>query len=233
MANSGPEIFFAASALAPMAVGDRHPRAVALDNQPQRLPCPLDDEKHEIGQFFLDPRGLVFSDPRQQLLCGHKVAATCSGDHAADRFDDRRVGAFEFPRPQIPRLKYGLMQKQPIIGQRRKFLINPRDSVGTALTAAFRMAQTTLPKRPAIPADRAFPTACAIRLMAETGRCSRPDMPSFPPCVRRAVDGIFRPGGGRSKTNSKASWRTCRLEKISHPRWGVATMADGGNLIGR
>src|ERR1700676_1054800 len=44
----------------------------------------------------------------------------------------------------------------------------------------------------------------------EVERGALADMPTFPPCVRRAVGGIFRRGGGRSEANSQTSGRTCR-----------------------
>src|ERR1700722_4599294 len=62
---------------------------------------------------------------------------------------------------------------------------------------------------------------------------SVPAMLSFPPCADRAVDGIFPPGGGGPRTDSKTSGRTCRLGKIGHARGDFALMADGGNVIGR
>src|ERR1700722_11543103 len=93
--ESGPEIFFEASALAAMAVGAGHSRAVALDNQPRRLGA-LDDEKHEIRKFILDSWGLVFFDPWQQLSAGIKSQPRVQEITLLDRFDDRRVGAFEF-----------------------------------------------------------------------------------------------------------------------------------------
>jgi hypothetical protein len=41
----------------------------------------------------------------------------------------------------------------------------------------------------------------AIRLMANPQPRLPSFMPSFPPCARRAVDGIFAPGGGRFGTD--------------------------------
>jgi hypothetical protein len=48
------------------------------------------------------------------------------------------------------------------------------------------------------PADYAFRT---IRLMAKPRRLGARRMTSFRPCVDRAIDGIFRPGGGSLKTD--------------------------------
>jgi hypothetical protein len=48
-------------------------------------------------------------------------------------------------------------------------------------------------------AVRANP-AWAIRLLAHSRACLHWAMPSFLPCLEAAVDGIFRPGGGRSGT---------------------------------
>src|SRR5882672_3164679 len=48
-----------------------------------------------------------------------------------------------------------------------------------------------------------------------TGTGAAP-VPSFPPCLIPAVDGIFRPGGGRSGTVSKTSGRACpNREKLA------------------
>jgi hypothetical protein len=66
------------------------------------------------------------------------------------------------------------------------------------------------------PADYASRT---IRLMAKPPRQGARRLASFRPCVTRAVDGIFRPGGGSLKTDFKSVFRrTCRLGKISHAR---------------
>ena len=51
--------------------------------------------------------------------------------------------------------------------------------------------------------DRLNRGAGAIRLMAHRNRHMCFPRVSFPPCLIPAIDGIFRPGGGRLGTDSK------------------------------
>jgi hypothetical protein len=69
-----------------------------------------------------------------------------------------------------------------------------RDGSKTPLTLAFRFAET---------AENGWQT----RMILSTGNSTKGrfgtgsnalHLPSFPPCLIPAVDGIFRPGGGRS-----------------------------------
>src|ERR1700722_104838 len=61
----------------------------------------------------------------------------------------------------------------------------------------------------------------------------------FPPCAKRGVDGIFRPGGGRSRDEREGAkfqdaklcqglGGTCRKESIDHARRDAGAMACGG-----
>ena len=56
---------------------------------------------------------------------------------------------------------------------------------------------------------------------------------SFPPCLTPAIDGIFRPGGGRLRTDSRDVQDNLPVlgKNWSRAR-DVASMADGGNLFG-
>jgi hypothetical protein len=56
---------------------------------------------------------------------------------------------------------------------------------------------------------------------------------SFPPCANRPVDGIFATGGGPDGIFQSFLENLPVSEKYNHPRYHVAAMADGGNLIGR
>jgi len=67
----------------------------------------------------------------------------------------------------------------------------------------------------------------------EDGAGARADLPCFPPCARRGVDGIFRPGEAGSTVNSKMQFQDAwehllERKEIGQPRWNVAAMADGG-----
>src|SRR4051812_36562916 len=55
-------------------------------------------------------------------------------------------------------------------------------------------------------------------------------MPSFPPCLIAAVDGIFRPGGGRPGTVSKSVQESLRDREKLATR-GTRAWADGGNCL--
>src|SRR5712664_4881592 len=94
--ESGPEIFVEKSALAGIAIGGRHTRAVALDRQARRQLYGIDSIIYEVRKFVGEPRGLVFLDARHQLLAGVKPQPGVQQITLLDRFDDRRVGAFEF-----------------------------------------------------------------------------------------------------------------------------------------
>jgi hypothetical protein len=53
-----------------MTIGARHPRAVAVDDDPGRLLRGVDGEEDEIGQLVLDPGRLEFGQCRQLLVPG-------------------------------------------------------------------------------------------------------------------------------------------------------------------
>jgi hypothetical protein len=147
-----------------------------------------------------------------------------------DRFDDRGVGALEFqgcdPKSCDPKgcdpkgCKSDPAAKRPTIGLRRKFLVKMPDCVETPLMAAFQAARR----------DRRHPPANRlIRAQVPFDYCgiatrSRCPMPSIPPCVIRAVDGIFRPeaaGRGRGfprHLGIEASGKTCQVGRNSARR---------------
>jgi hypothetical protein len=69
----------------------------------------------------------------------------------------------------------------------------------TPLTMAFRPAPDG--RKPL--ADRPNGPAAQFDFGLDRKRDAPPSMPSFPPCLIPAVDGIFRPGGGRPGIVSK------------------------------
>jgi hypothetical protein len=79
-----------------VAIGARHPRAVALDQQTRRRLRGIYAVKHKVRKFVRKPLGLVFLDAGHQLLTGIKPQPGVQEITLLDRFDDRRVGAFKF-----------------------------------------------------------------------------------------------------------------------------------------
>ena len=68
--------------------------AVALDPQARRLPV-YDGEEDQIRKLSLDPLRPELIDARQLLRAGIKPQPRVQEVTLLDRFDDRRVGAFE------------------------------------------------------------------------------------------------------------------------------------------
>ena len=121
------------------------------------------------------------------------------------------------------------LQKHVTIGVGRKFLMKKLKCVEIALMETFGLArrQPLKTRRPEPRPPR------AIGPMARPGRCSLWRMPSFPPCATPAVEGIYRPEAAGPGRNSKASREPAGKGKLAAREGGFATMADGGNLIGR
>ena len=88
-----------------MAVGVRHPRALALDRQARRLGCEFDGVIDEIGEFVGEPLGLEFLDARRVLVAGVKPQPGVQQISLPDRFDHRRIGTLELhgcdPSPNV------------------------------------------------------------------------------------------------------------------------------------
>ena len=63
--------------------------------QPRRQRCGIHGVIDEVRKFIVEPRGLVFLDPRQHLFACVKPQPGVEQVPLLDRFDDRWVGAFE------------------------------------------------------------------------------------------------------------------------------------------
>src|SRR6202163_5157114 len=135
-----------------VAIGGRYTRAVTLDRQARRQLCGIAGIIDEVGQFVGEPRGLVLLDARHQLLAGIKPQPGIQQVPLLDRFDDRRVGAFEFQGCNP------FSMQSRTIGSRGKFLMKTPDCVKTPLMAAFRAARTDRRK----PRGKTIPHALAL-----------------------------------------------------------------------
>ena len=186
----------------------------------------IDGVEHEVGQFVLDPRRLIFLHARHRLVAGIKPQPGVQQVALLDRFDDRSVGRFRNSKAAIPAyVNRAMMRPEAEIFYESARLQQNTVNDGFPVRGDGRKA----------PADRPIAPACAIRLMAEPEPALHASPgPSFPPCLIPAVDGIFRPGGGRSGTVSKTSGRACPIREKLAAREGTSRRwADGGNLFGR
>ena len=69
----------------------------------------------------------------------------------------------------------------------------------------------------------------AIRLMAHRNRRMCFPRVSFPPCLIPAIDGIFRPGGGRLRNIPGRPGEPARIGKIGHAIWIARNCRLGSN----
>jgi hypothetical protein len=171
---------------------------------------------HKVRKLVVKPRGLVFLDTRHRLFAGIEPQPCVQQIPLLDRFDDRGVGALEFQGCNpTPNAKY------PSIGLRREFLVKMQDCVETPLMAAF---QATRWDRGHPPANRLIGRLCNSTIGESAARSLRP-MPSIPPCVIRAVDGIFPAGGGRGRD---FLWRLEKPARSGEIRPNATTLRGDG-----
>jgi hypothetical protein len=68
--------------------------------------------------------------------------------------------------------------------------------------------------------------------IVEAARFKPQDLPSFPPCLRRGVDGIFRV----RRRRSQGEFQDVREDLPNDKNWpratGIAVFAEGGTFIG-
>jgi hypothetical protein len=78
-----------------VAVGARHPRALALDDEPRRIAIPLDGIVDEVRPFLVEPLGPVIHKLWQGAAARIERKPAVQELALPDRLDDGGAGALE------------------------------------------------------------------------------------------------------------------------------------------